>query len=274
MESVMDTNEKKPLFDMGSKNPGIAFENFKHIPGSTYKDNSTLVVIPMRGVEAHSLDEKCRANDHTWCRKPYLHAKVVQAINGVMPLMNQKKAVIYTTGYEVGQAYNEMVGFALKHEDLSKWKYLMTIEDDNLPPQDALVRLIEAIEMGPFDAASGIYFTKGDYNMPMAYGDAREFNETGVLSFRPIDIRAALEKGQIMEVNGIGMGCALFRMELFRQIPPPWFVTVNDIIPDRGPCSYTQDLNFCERARRAGKRFVVDMRVKVGHMDVVSGLVY
>jgi hypothetical protein len=77
-----------------------------------------------------------------------------------------------------------------------------------------------------------------------------------------------------MAVNGIAMGCALWRMDLFRQIPKPWFVTVADYLPDRGLVSFTQDLYFCEKAVRAGKRFAVDFRVRVGHMDVDTGEVY
>jgi hypothetical protein len=78
-----------------------------------------------------------------------------------------------------------------------------------------------------------------------------------------------------MEVNGIAMGCALWRMELFRELAAPWFVTVNDVFPEKGGAQcFTQDLYFCERARRAGKRFAVDFRVKVGHLDTETGVVY
>jgi len=59
-----------------------------------------------------------------------------------------------------------------------------------------------------------------------------------------------------------------------RQIPPPWFVSVNDVVEGKGIQCFTQDLFFCEKAVRAGKRFAVDMRVRVGHMDVNSGEVF
>jgi hypothetical protein len=63
-------------------------------------------------------------------------------------------------------------------------------------------------------------------------------------------------------------------MDLFRSLPEPWFVTVADIVPDKGPQMFTQDLYFCMNAKKAGKRFAVDLRVKVGHMDVATGVVY
>ena len=256
------------------KAEGVGFDRIQHIAGSTYKDNSTVVIVPVRGVLAHTLDDFCRQDDHRRCRKHWMDPKISQAIDGMINPMNGKRATMYCTGHEVGQAYNAMIQNILNHPDLSKWKYVMTVEDDNLVPPDAHIRLLESIEWGKYDAVSGIYFTKGDYNMPMAYGDPGEFARTGILEFRPRDVRDALTKGNIMEVNGIAMGCALWRMDLFREIPPPWYVTCADVIPDKGARCFTQDLYFCERAKRAGKRFAVDFRVRVGHMDVASGVVY
>lgn len=232
---------------------GLGYDRVALLEGSTYQDNSTVVVIPTRG---------------------QIDARVVTSLMGMLAPMNQKKHVMFARGDEVGHAYNRMIKDILAHPDLSKWKYVLTLEDDNIQPADAHIRLLESIEWGKFDAVGGVYFTKGDFNMPMAYGDPAEYTRTGVLDFRPRDVRAALQQGTIMEVNGLAMGCTLYRMELFRQIPEPWFVTVADVVPDKGVMAYTQDLYFCERGKRAGKRFAVDLRVRVGHLDTASGLVY
>jgi hypothetical protein len=235
------------------KSAGLGFERVELIPGSTYKDNSTVLIVPTRGS---------------------IHSRVVNALMHMITPMNQKRSLLFCSGDEVGRAYDRLIKAILADPELSKWKYIMTVEDDNLIPQDAHVRLLESIEMGQFDAVSGIYFTKGEVNMPMAFGDPEEYLTTGVIDFRPRDVRGALNKGYIMPVNGIAMGCALWRMDLFRELPEPWFVTVADIIPDKGPSIFTQDLYFAMNAKKAGKRFAVDMRVKVGHMDVATGIVY
>jgi hypothetical protein len=232
---------------------GLGFDRVKSIQGSTYKDASTVVIVPTRGM---------------------IHHRVVASLQGMVAPMNQKKTVIYAAGDEVGRAYTDTIKMVLAHPELSKWKYVMTLEDDNLQPPDAHIRLLESIEMGPFDAVSGIYFTKGEINMPMAYGDPAEYAASGVLDFRPRDIRQALADQSVMEVNGIAMGCSLYRMELFRQIEAPWFVSFADWTHGEGAKAFTQDLYFCERAKRAGKRFAVDMRVRVGHLDVNTGVVY
>jgi hypothetical protein len=121
---------------------------------------------------------------------------------------------------------------------------------------------------------SGIYFTKGDINMPMAYGDPREFDRTGVLDFRPRAVAECLAAGQVMEVNGIACGCSLYRMDLFREVAQPWFVTVSDVVEGVGPVGMTQDLYFCKRARMMGKRFGVACGVRVGHLDLSTGVVF
>lgn len=245
---------------------GLGYVRVEHIPGSTYKDNSTAVVVPMRGT--------MREVNGKPVRQPLVHVKILQSWQNLIAPMNQKRAFFYSSGNEVGQSYNEMIRNILAEPQLRNWKYILTLEDDNLIPADAHIRLLESIELGPFDAVSGIYWTKGDYNMPMAYGNPDEFRSTGNLEFRPRDIRDALTKGRTMEVNGIAMGCALWRMDLFREIPEPWFVTVNDVIENKGAACGTQDLVFCEKARRMGKRFAVDMRVRVGHFDIETGVTY
>lgn len=232
---------------------GLGFERVDHIPGSTYRDCSSVVVIPTRGM---------------------IHHRVVTAWQNLIAPMNQKRSIIFASGHEVGIAYDSMIEQILANPELSKWKYVLTLEDDNLPQPDAHIRLLESIEWGGYDAVSGIYFTKGDYGMPMAYGDPEEYRRSGVLDFKPRDVRAALAAGNVMEVNGIACGCALWKMDLFRRIPKPWFTTLADWTPEKGGQVATQDLAFCGAAKRAGARFAVDFRVKVGHLDVNSGIVY
>jgi len=233
---------------------GLGFERVDVLPGTTYQDNSTVIIIPTRGM---------------------LHHRFVSALQGLLPAMNQKRALFFAAGDEVGKAYDKLVKMILSHPELSTWKYIMTIEDDNLVPPDAHVKLLESIEFGPkFDAVSGLYWTKGDINMPMAYGNPEDYNRTGVLEFKPRDVREAVKKQQLVEVNGIAMGCGLWRTEMFRQLEPPWFVSCSEVIEGKGPTSFTQDLWFCKNARAVGKRFAVDCRVRVGHMDLQTGVVY
>lgn len=255
---------------------GLGYERIKRVHGSTYKDCSTVVICPMRGIEKHSEDDICKGGDHRYCRVPMVHQQALASWRNLLTPMNQKRAWMDCVGHEVGQAYNDMIGQILKDPELSKWRFVMSIEDDMILPPDAHVRLLECIEDTGADAVSGMYFTKGDggFNAPMAYGDPKKFRDTGVLEFAPVDVSKFLENGQAVEVNGIAQGVSLYRMELFRQIPAPWFVTCSDVTPEGGVKCMTQDLAFCEKARRAGKRFYVDCRVKAAHLDITTGNAY
>lgn len=253
LTATSDPNPMIPIADVPNQLAGLGYERVETISGTTYKDCSTVILAPTRGE---------------------IHWKVVQAWQNLMPTMNQKRAFLFAAGHEVGYAYNTMIQNVLNNPELQKWKYIFTLEDDNLPPPNALQLLIETIEAGHYDAVSGIYFTKGDYNMPMAYGNPDKYRATGELDFVPRNVVEALQNGNVMEVNGIAQGCSLYRMDLFRDIAAPWFVTMNEWTPEKGGACFTQDLWFCQKAKIAGKRFAVDFRVKVGHIDISSGIVY
>ena len=234
---------------------GLGFQRAAIIPGSTYHDNSTIIIVPTRD--------------------PLIHWQVVQSWQSLIAPMNQKRCFLFVVADEVGVAYTNTIKGILDHPELKKWKYIMTLESDNLPPADAHVRLLETIEAGGFDGVSGIYWTKGTAgNMPMCYGNPDEYKQTGVLDFKPRDIRSALVNGHVVECNGIAMGCSLYRMDLFREVPSPWFVTVNDVVEGKGVLGFTQDLFFCKSAKSLGKRFAVDCRCRVGHLDIATGDIY
>lgn len=219
------------------------FETLQHVPKSSYKDCSTVIIVPSR-------DE-------------FLHRRWVEMFQGLQHQMNGKRHTFFVTGAEVGLAYDELVTGILAHPELSKWKFVATIEDDVMVPPDALLKLYEAIDVGPFDGVSGAYFVK---NGPiMAYGDPYEFSQSGVLDFKPIDVAEAMQQNGVIEVNGIACGISLYRMSLLRDVPGPRFETSS--------CA-TQDLHFCSKARRMGKRFAVDMRVRCAHMDWATGEAY
>ena len=231
----------------------LGYERVKILPGSTYQDASTVIIVPTLGT---------------------IHHKVVSAWQSLISPMNQKRAFLFAVGDEVGKAYDNTIKNILATPELRAFKYILTLEDDNTPPPDAHIRLLESIEYSKVDAVAGLYFTKGDLNMPMAYGNPAQYAKTGVLDFAPVDVRSAVANGHLVEVNGVACGCTLWRMDLFKSLPAPWFVTVADVVPGKGAMAFTQDLYFCQTAKLAGKRFAVDCRVKVGHLDPKTGTVY
>ena len=165
---------------------------------------------------------------------------------------------MFAVGMEVGEAYSQAIEAILAHPDLSKFKYLLTIEHDNIVPPDGLVKLLQRMESPEgkdFDCIGGLYFTKGEGGMPQIWGDPRD----PVNNFRPQPPRV----GEIVECCGTGMGFNLWRMDMFKDpdLRKPWFKTQTE----NGVA--TQDLYFWGDARKQGYRCAVDCGVLVGHYD-------
>lgn len=205
----------------------------------------------------------------TICLTPAIRAippKVVLSWRNLMTPMNQKFLPIMLENMEVGEAYNAGIEFILNHPDLSRWKYILTMETDNMPPPDGLLRLYES--MKKYDVVGGLYFTKGEGGMPMIYGNPGEVP----LSFKP-----QLPKvGEVQEACGLGMGFTLFKLSIFKdpQLRRPWFKTHQAYSQGGGAACYTQDLYFFEDAWKLGYKMACDTRVSVGHYDYENDRVY
>lgn len=240
--------EKKPqiLFPDLS---GFHNNNDKHTrerisQSKSYQDLSTICIAPCVGA---------------------IPPKVVQSWRGMMTPMNQKFTILMVENMEVGEAYSSTIEMILQHPELSKWKYILTLETDNCPPPDGLLKLYE--NMDKYDAIGGIYFTKGHLGQPMCYGNMNEF-PINFIPFMPL-------VDSIQPCRGLGMGFTLFSMKMFKDknLQRPLFKTIQEYNQGNSR-AYTQDLSFFENAGKLGYKFACDSRVKVGHYDHSSDFMW
>jgi hypothetical protein len=190
--------------------------------------------------------------------------KVAMSWMGMMAPMNQKFTRICLENMEVGDAYNAAVEFILGNPELSTWKYMLTVETDNILPADALLKLIEDIESGPYDAVGALYWTKGEGGQPMCYGNP---------AVMPRNFVPWLPQPEtVSPCNGLGMGCTLFRLEFLKKMPSPWFKTMQEVIPGQGARAFTQDLWHFEEAAKFGERVACSTRVLVAHYDYMADI--
>ena len=176
---------------------------------------------------------------------------------------NQGVVRILAQGMEVGDAYSTAIEQILAHPDLSQWEYLLTIEHDNCPPADGVLKLIAKMEEHPeYACIGGLYWTKGEGGVPQIWGDPHD----PVLNFRP---QPPDPKGGLVECCGTGMGFNLFRISMFRdpKLRKPWFKTAAG---KEGVG--TQDLHFWGDARKQGYRCAIDCGTLVGHYDMNSDI--
>ena len=230
--------------ELGEFNEDLEGSRKRLLEGHAYRDLSTILVVPTRGL---------------------IHARVVQSWISLMPNMNQKLVrippMVLGSGMEVGHAYNNMVEQIMAHPILRTFKFLLTLEEDNMPPADGLQRLHKAMCDGPWAAVGGLYWTKGEGGQPMIYGDPEE----SVLGFQP----QVPKKDTVQECRGLGMGFTMFDLSLFmdEELRKPWFRTVMDCGPG-GASTMTQDLYFFQDLARHGYRVACDTSCKVGHFSV------
>lgn len=209
-----------------------------------YEDLSTIIICPTRGM---------------------FPTRVVQSWMKLLKPMNQVVAgPIFAESMKVDDAYNSLISYILNNPYLSKFKYVLTIEEDNLPPSDGLLRLYE--NMDKYDVVGGLYWSKADDGFPMLFGDP----ETGLFDSKPLVPKA----GEIQPACALGMGFNLFKLEMFRNIEQPWFKTVQDVDPINGVTTLTQDFYFYRKAAEKGYKFACDNRILVGHFDAKKDIVY
>lgn len=233
-------------FDGGFHNNGDSAQRVKD--KGLYQDQSTICLIPTRGV---------------------ISARVVQSWWNLMAPMNQRFIRMFVVKMEVGSAYSTAIEQILNTPGLSDFRYILTLEEDNIPPPDGLLRLIERMNEHPeYSAIGGLYWTKGAEGQPMIYGNPAEMP----FNFRP----QPPVPNELVECNGLGMGFTLFRTDVFKdeRIPRPWFETIQRYHPTEGSAAYTQDLYFFENAKKFGHRFACDCGVLVGHYDYENDIVW
>lgn len=171
---------------------------------------------------------------------------------------NQPCHRMMTQDLEVGEAFSQAIEEIITHPELGSWEFLLTVEHDNLPPSDGIVRLIKRMEENKhLSAISGLYWTKGEAGVPQIWGDPKDV----LVNYRP---QPPDPNGGLVECCGIGMGFALWRLKMFKdeRLRKPWFKTVADHTGVG-----TQDLYFWSDARKYGYRCAVDCSVQVGHYD-------
>jgi hypothetical protein len=202
-----------------------------------YEDLSTVIICPTRGT---------------------FPTRVVQSWMKLMKPMNQQTAgPIFAECMKVDEAYNALIEYILGNPYLSQFKYVLTIEEDNLPPPDGLLQLYKS--MDKYDVVSGLYWSKSDDGFPMIFGNPEE---------GPDDSKPQPPKyGEVQQANALGMGFNLFKLDIFRKLPKPWFKTVEAYDAFEGLRYLTQDIYFYKEAAKHGFKFACDNRVLVGHLD-------
>lgn len=245
---------------------------------NSYRNNKCIWLMPTRGL---------------------IPLRVHVSLRNAAWLPNTPRGHIEIENMEVAAAYEEGFGRAIDHPECKGMPWVWTYEEDNVQPKDVFLKLFDAIwtcidcglpmpsdihgnPADPWvcqnghrglDAVGGLYRTKTMPTMPMSYGDPK----SDELEFRPMDVTDAEAEGRVIEVNGVAMGCTLWKKDLFTKLSRPWFKTLTGAEGDHIG-SYTQDLYLCRKAKlelgRENVRFAVHCGLAVGHLDIETGQIF
>ena len=152
-------------------------------------------------------------------------------------------------GMTIDRGYTEAVFQAIRDGAT----HLMCIEDDTFPPLDAIERLLAHDE----DIVCGWYpkrQTGKRVGVPIILNDGKR------QTLDNPDGHAGL-----VELYTAPMGCTLIKVDVFKKIEMPWFVTTGQL---------TQDSFFSQKARDAGYTLWCDTSIRCDHIDRDTGIVY
>lgn len=137
------------------------------------------------------------------------------------------------------------------------WDYIFFLDDDVIPPPDAILRLINH----KVPIISGIYYRR---NLPIT----------------PVMLRNIPEGRQwvteyptntLIEVDFVGAGCFLIHRSVLESLPPlspkcHWFEWRCDREDLPASQQMSEDFAFCEHARNHGYKIMVDTSVQCKHV--------
>lgn len=141
-------------------------------------------------------------------------------------------------------------------------RYIWFIDDDTVPPPDAGRKLLYLLEQngppnGKVMVAGGIYTTRSSPPEPLVFMGQ---GEGPYWQWRA---------GEIFKCWGLGTGCMMVNMDLFDELPEPWFKTISE--HDR---RWSDDLYFCDEVAKAGYEVMAHGGVLCHHYDMERGIIY
>ena len=179
-----------------------------------------------------------------------------QCFKSIFGLTNPKNFNLYfdyVKGYDCARARNEIAKLAIKHN----FDYVLMIDSDVSVPKETVNKLLDC----KTDVALGWYYkkrTKTDETVIFDFG--KDFTGKNMIYGKTL-----YEREDPFEIKGGGLGISLVNVNVFRKMPYPYFKYViydNDTI-------LSEDLYFCNEARKYGMQIKCNPSVKGGHINEV-----
>jgi len=198
-----------------------------------------------------------------WSGRP-LPPKLIMAYKACMPPMNSNIVMVETNGKPIDWARNYFAEIALQQN----CKYIFFWDEDVLLPGHALRELIYVAEnWRDVGVIAGIYCLKVEHPQPMV------FMKPGHGVYWDWKV------GEVFQCYATGLGCALIRTEMLKDIERPLFKSVDNMerFLDNIPLTeqWTEDLYFAKKILDGKKwKWVAHGGLVLPHVDIKTGREY
>jgi len=174
-------------------------------------------------------------------------------------------------GLPVDQARNELCVNSVKMGS----KYTFFVDNDIILPVNSLVKMLEFLESdetNQYGMVVGDYPLKGKINHSVHL----QLDNFGVVT----ELNRLKNKNSEIDSNWlVGLGCALIRTEVFRQLQFPWFQCYSpklnkmgaDTVEEEG---INEDAHFSELLFENGYTIKILRDIKCGHIDFQSKKIF
>lgn len=170
----------------------------------------------------------------------YLHRKFVQSLMSLKYPSNADVDINVVAGYQLPFARNRIVQRALE----SNSDYVFFIDADMVFPTDLLGKLLN--HNVPMVNALAFRRTSPNYPCIFKWNEKEKCYETMTYT------------SGLLEVDATGMAAHLIKTEVFKKMKQPWYYYRDNL--------FSSDLTFCENARKAGYKILIDTDIKIGHL--------
>ncbi|MFQ5591259.1 MAG: hypothetical protein ACE5HE_08865 [Phycisphaerae bacterium] len=160
------------------------------------------------------------------------------------------------------KAANTIIGVFLNDLLYTEYNSICFIDDDHVFPSDTLEKLRSNPDGWKFDILSGLHGVRGSPALLVLELEA-QYNSTGPYDYFAYKSKVGWRAGDVVEVDGIGLGFTLLRRHVFERIAEKWPGEYYQFT-HKTICS--NDLIFSRKARDVGLQIGVDTGVRVGHL--------
>jgi GT2 family glycosyltransferase len=172
----------------------------------------------------------------------------IQCAASIIGMDRGRIGVFCPQSYSIDASRNLIVEHAIE----IGYDYIMWVDSDMILPKNTLTTLMSRDK----DIVSGVYRHKLLFGKNVV---AKRFVPNKKDTYEDLTIEEVKEP-KLIEIDGVGFGCVLTKVDIFRNIKKPWF----KYTPKMG-----EDIYFCRKAQAKGYKVYLDTSIKADHIGTV-----